>query len=90
MNHIEEHPHAFVRRSDKRVIQVAIFDTCENDENINGINEAVEGDTFVVSGCAAKQYPLLHGTWDGKKFIEADNTYLIEIGLLTPIVEESE
>lgn len=88
MNHIEEHPHAFIRRSDKRVVQVAVFETCEDDENINGINEAVEGDTFVVSGCAAGQYPPLHGTWDGKKFSPADTDYLIKIKLLTPPTKE--
>ena len=84
MEHLAEHPHAFVRKSDNRVIQVAVFDSCDADTD--GINNVVEGDTFAVSGCTFG-YPPLHGTFDGKKFIAADTEYLISIGLLTPPIE---
>jgi len=84
MEHLLEHPHAFVRKSDNRVVQVAIFDSCDAD--IDGINNVVEGDTFAVSGCTFG-YPPLHGTFDGTQFIPADADYLISIGLLTPVTE---
>jgi hypothetical protein len=82
MNHLTEHDHAFVRTSDNRVVQVAAFADHDVD-NLEGINQFVEGNTYVVCGCNAGVIPPLHSTWDGTAFIPADNEYLISIGLLT-------
>ena len=82
MEHLTEHQHAFVRSSDNRVVQVATF-LDHNTDNIEGINKAVEGDTYTVCGCNAGVIPPLHSTWNGTIFIPADTTYLRTIGLFS-------
>ena len=76
---------ALVSKSDNRVKNVLIVDSFDDIDSF----KTEELDAVAVD----KSQPHLHGLWDGKKFAEPTQDYLIEIGLLVipeePVIDEA-
>lgn len=73
---------ALISKSDNRVKNVLIVDSFDDLDSF----KTEELDAIAVD----KSQPHLHGLWDGKKFTEPSQDYLIEIGLLTLPAEPTE
>lgn len=74
---------ALVRKSDNRVDNVLVVDSIEKSYIQAWATD--ELDVIPVKDSSA----YVHGLWDGKKFIEPDNDYLISIGLVSESVDEA-
>lgn len=68
---------ALVNKLDKRVKNILIVDSL--DENEIKMFETDEIEVIPVKN----SIPYLYGLWDGKKFIEPDNDYLLSIGIVS-------
>ena len=63
----------------KQIILIESFDNASDWEN---------ADTLAIPDPNHSAY--LNGTWDGENFIPPTNEKLIELGLLTPVEDETE
>lgn len=70
---------ALVSKTDKRVLNVLVVDNLDKDY----IAQFATAKCDVVA--VKDTTPHINGLWDGKKFTEPTNDYLIEIGLVNPV-----
>jgi len=79
MNHIEEHPHAFIKNS--VVTDIATFaEDAHGSELIDAV-KADKGSDTVVCICDYGSIPQLYSTWDGTTFTAPTLDYLYSIGI---------
>jgi hypothetical protein len=74
---------AFVKNG--RVIQVAVFGS-QDQELADRIASEQGFDSAIWVG---ENKPVMFSEYDGKKFIAPTNEYLISIGIIDPIIEET-
>ena len=71
---------ALINKTTKRVVNVLIVDSIDKDYIKQFATD--ELDAIAVKDST----PYINGLWDGKEFSEPTNDYLIEIGLVNPVV----
>jgi len=75
---------ALVSKANKRVLNVLVVDNLDKDYIAQWATD--ECDVIAVEDTT----PHINGLWDGKKFTEPTNDYLIEIGLVNPVVTDDQ
>jgi hypothetical protein len=80
---MEKH-YAFIK--DNRVVLCAVFES-ENTEVADLVKADNNFDSYIWLGDS--NVPHLHSTYDGTTFTPPTDEYLISIGLLNPVVEET-
>jgi hypothetical protein len=80
MNHIEEHPHAFIKNG--VVTDIVIFSEDAHGSELLEVVKADKGSDTVVCICDHGTVPHLYSTWDGTNFTAPTLDYLYSIGLV--------
>jgi hypothetical protein len=70
---------ALVSKATKRVLNVLVVDNLDKDYIAQWATD--ECDVIAVKDTT----PYVNGLWDGKKFSQPTEDYLIEIGLVNPV-----
>jgi len=75
---------ALVNKTNKRVISVLVVDSLDKSH----IDQWATNELDVIA--VKDTTPYINGLWDGKKFSQPTEDYLIEIGLVNPVVTDDQ